>query len=194
VTLCRSVRCRKDAGRFGFLIPGEAGTELLELALVLPLLLAILAGIVDFGQAWALKDELDGAARDAARVAVADFNDTTNPQCPAATPCSVQAAASAAVAALNGAQVNTCGLDPSSTAPTAGTFTWTYTATCTNPMTITIERAVPQVVDGTTSLYTRVTLSYPYSWTFSNIGGLMGSRFFASTITLNSTEVMANLN
>ena len=175
-------------------VSGERGTELLELALVLPLLMVMLIGIVDFGEAWALKDKLSGAARDGARAAIANFNDTMNPQCPAATPCSVQAAAGAAIAALNNAGVNTCGLDPSTTAPVAGTFTWTYTAACANPMTIKIERAVPEVVDGTTSLCTRVTLTYPYSWTFSNMAGLLGNRFVTSTITLSGAEMMANLN
>jgi Flp pilus assembly protein TadG len=187
----------RDGRRGGFFrraVSGESGTELLELALVLPLLMVMLIGIVDFGEAWALKDKLSGAARDGARAAIADFNDTTNPQCPAATPCSVQAAASAALAALNNAGVNTCGLDPSTTAPVAGTFTWTYTAACANPLTIEIERAVPEVVDGTTSLCTRVTLTYPYSWTFSNVAGLLGNRFATSTITLSGAEMMANLN
>lgn len=172
----------------------EKGAELLELALVLPLLLVMMVGVIDFGQAWVLKDKLAGAARDAARVAIADFNDTMNPQCPAATPCSVQAAASAAVTALNNANVNTCGLDPSTTAPQAGTFTWTYTSTCTNPLTITIERAVPQVVDGATSLCTRVTIKYPYNWTFASVASLLGNRFASSAITLTGAEMMANLN
>lgn len=175
-------------------IGGERGTELLELALALPFLLVMLVGIVDFGEAWALKDKLAGAARDAARVAVAGFNDTMNPQCPAATPCSVQAAASAAVAALNNANVNTCGLDPSETAPAAGVFTWTYTAGCANPLTITIERAVPEVVDGTTSLCTRVTVTYPFNWTFAGVAGLLGNRNVPRPILLSSAELMANLN
>jgi Flp pilus assembly protein TadG len=173
---------------------GEAGTELLELALILPFLLVMLVGVVDFGEAWALKDKLAGAARDAARVAVADFNDTTNPQCPAATPCSVQAAASAAVTILNNANVNTCGLDPSTTAPAAGAFTWTYTAACTNPLTIKVERAVPELVDGTTSLCTRVTLTYPFKTNFANVAGLLGNHSVTGTITLSSAEMMANLN
>ena len=173
---------------------GEAGTELLEFALILPFLLVMLVGIVDFGEAWALKDKLTGAARDGARVAVADFNDTMNPQCPAQTPCSVQAAASAAVTALNNASVNTCGLDPSTTAPASGTFTWTYTAACAHPLTIKVERAVPEVVDGTTSLCTRVTLTYPYQSTFASVAGLLGNHSITSTITLSSAEMMANLN
>jgi Flp pilus assembly protein TadG len=172
----------------------ERGAELLELALVLPILLVMLVGIIDFGQAWSLKDKLTGAARDAARVAVAKFNDTNNPQCPGETPCSVQAAASAAVAALNSANVDTCGLDPSTSTPAAGTFAWTYTAGCANPLTIKVERAVPQVVDGTTILSTRVTLSYPYNWTFANVAGLLRGNSFASTITISSADTMANLN
>lgn len=172
----------------------EKGAELLELALALPFLLVMLIGIIDFGQAWALKDKLAGAARDAARVATADFNDTMNPQCPAATPCSVQAAASAAIATLNNANVNTCGLDPATTTPASSGFTWTYTSACANPLTIKIERAVPQVVDGTTSLCTRVTVTYPYSWTFAGVAGLVGDHSVASTISLSSAEMMANLN
>jgi Flp pilus assembly protein TadG len=172
----------------------EKGAELLELALVLPLLLVMLVGVIDFGQAWVLKDKLAGAARDAARVAVGDFNDTLNPQCAAATPCSVQAAASAAITALNNANVNTCGLDPSTTAPAAGTFTWTYTSECSNPLTIKIERAVPEMVDGTTSLCTRVTITDPYNWTFGSVASLLGNRVTSSTITLSGAEMMANLN
>ena len=70
------------------------GVELLEFSLILPFLLVILAGVIDFGGAWTTKDNLAGAAREGARVATASFNDTTNPQC-SGTPCSVQAAASA---------------------------------------------------------------------------------------------------
>jgi Flp pilus assembly protein TadG len=177
------------------LIRGEVGAELLELALVLPILLVLLVGILDFGQAWLLKDKLAGAARDAARVAVANFNDTNNPQCLDATPCSVQAAASAAVASLSNARiVDTCGMDPSTTTPSAGTFTWTYTSGCASPLTIKVERAVPEVVDGTTTLCTRVTLSYPYNWTFANVAGLLGGNFFTNPIMISSAETMANLN
>lgn len=172
----------------------EKGAELLELALALPFLLVMLIGIIDFGQAWVLKDKLAGAARDAARAATADFNDTMNPQCPASTPCSVQAAAGAAIASLNNANVNTCGLDPATTTPASSAFTWTYTAACTNPLTIQIERAVPQVIDGATSLCTRVTVTYPYRWTFAGVATLLGNHSFASTISLSSAEMMANLN
>ena len=171
------------------------GAELLEFSLILPFLLVMLVGVIDFGGAWALKDKLAGAAREGARVAVAEFNDTNNPQC-AGTPCSVQAAASAVTTYLTNAGVNTCGFDPSTTAPAAGTFTWTYTASsCANPWTIVVERAVPVTSNGTNAMCTRVTLSFPYSWNFGSVMGLMvGANSFGTTITLNSAEIMTNLN
>jgi Flp pilus assembly protein TadG len=172
----------------------EKGAELLELALALPFLLLMLLGLLDFGGAWVLKDQLTGAARDGARTAVADFNDTTNPQC-SGTPCSVQAAASAVVASLSNANVDICGLTPSSTSPAAGpAFTWTYTSNaCAGsnlPWSIEVERAVPETVNGTTALSTRVTVSYPYAWNLGNVP----VNPFGNTITLNSLEIMPNLN
>jgi Flp pilus assembly protein TadG len=172
----------------------EKGAELVELALALPFLLVMLLGILDFGGAWVRKDQVTGAARDGARTAVADFNDTTNPQCDG-TPCSVQAAASAVVKSLSDANVDTCGLTPSSLAPVASSpFTWTYTSNaCADsnlPWTIEVERAVPQIVDGTTALSTRVTVSYPYAWNLVNVP----VNPFGNTITLNSLEIMPNLN
>jgi Flp pilus assembly protein TadG len=172
----------------------EKGAELVEIALALPFLLLMLLGLLDFGGAWVLKDQLTGAARDGARTAVADFNDTTNPQC-GGTPCSVQAAASAVVQSLGDANVDTCGLTPSSMTPAAGAaFTWTYTSnTCTAsnlPWTIKVERAVPQTVNGTIALSTRVTVAYPYAWNLGNVP----VNPFGNTITLNSLEIMPNLN
>jgi Flp pilus assembly protein TadG len=171
----------------------EKGVELLELAFTLPILLLMVAGIIDFGQAWAMKDQLTTAARNGARTAVADFNDTTNPQC-GGTPCSVQAAASAVVSTLNGGFVKTCGLDPTS-GTASGTFAWTFTGNCANPLTIVVEREVPLTVDGATALYTRVTVNYPFNWGFADVAGLAGvGNPFNDTITLTSQEMMANLN
>lgn len=171
----------------------EKGVELLELALVLPMLLVMLVGILYYGRAWATKDVVDGAGRDAARVAVNDFNDTTNPQCGGGTPCSVQAAASAAVAALSNANVDTCGLVPSTTPPAStGVFTWTYTsggcASSGQPWTMVIERAVPQTINNVTVMATRITLSYPYAWNFVAVNP------FGSPLMLGSQAMMTNLN
>lgn len=49
---------------------GEAGAALVEFALVMPLLIALLYGIVSFGVALAVKQSITQAASDAARAAV----------------------------------------------------------------------------------------------------------------------------
>ena len=48
----------------------EAGTALIEFALVLPLILVLAMGMLDFGRAFHTKSLLDQAAREGARVAV----------------------------------------------------------------------------------------------------------------------------
>jgi hypothetical protein len=57
VTLCRNVRCDK-------------GAELIEFALVLPLLLLVLFGILDFGIMFQRYETVTNAAREGARIAV----------------------------------------------------------------------------------------------------------------------------
>jgi len=51
------------------ILGGEAGQNLVETALVLPLLLLVLAGIVDFGRAFTTYIAIANAAREGARVA-----------------------------------------------------------------------------------------------------------------------------
>ena len=52
----------------------EKGQSLVEFALVVPLLLILVLGIVEFGRAWMTKNILTGAAREAVRVAVVGGN------------------------------------------------------------------------------------------------------------------------
>lgn len=49
---------------------GEGGQALVEFALVLPLLLLMVLGVIDFGRAWNLHQVLTDAAREGARKAV----------------------------------------------------------------------------------------------------------------------------
>ena len=49
---------------------GERGSELIELALVLPILLLIIAGIIDFGFLFQRYEVVTNAAREGARIAV----------------------------------------------------------------------------------------------------------------------------
>lgn len=48
----------------------EAGTALIEFALVLPILCVLAMGMLDFGRAFHMKGLLDQAAREGARIAV----------------------------------------------------------------------------------------------------------------------------
>lgn len=52
------------------LIRGNRGQSVVEFALVLPLLLAILFGITEFGRAWMTANLLTSAAREGCRLAV----------------------------------------------------------------------------------------------------------------------------
>jgi Flp pilus assembly protein TadG len=61
---------------------GERGSELIEFALVLPILLLIIAGIVDFGFLFQRYEVVTNAAREGARIAVlpSGYNTDTNVQ------------------------------------------------------------------------------------------------------------------
>jgi Flp pilus assembly protein TadG len=177
------------------------GAQLLEFALVLPLLIVLVVGIADFGAGYALKDKLSNAAREGARIAVSQPDDLTNSQNTACNtaPCSVLSAANAAVVYLKNAGVNVCGLDPTSITPTGSLSAgWTYAATqgCPAPgMSVLVERSVSATVNGNTVLLTRVTISYPFKWTFGNVIKLLiPESQYSTTLTLSSVAVMQNLN
>jgi len=55
----------------------ESGEALLEIALVLPILLVLSLGMLDFGRAFHAKNIVDAAAREAARVAAVTMPDKT---------------------------------------------------------------------------------------------------------------------
>jgi len=50
-------------------LENEKGQNLVEFALVIPLLLLLVIGIAEFGRAWMTKNILTGAAREAVRIA-----------------------------------------------------------------------------------------------------------------------------
>jgi Flp pilus assembly protein TadG len=57
---------------------GERGQALAEFALVLPLILFFIAGIIEFGRAWNIKQAVTDAAREGARYAVVQDDDITS--------------------------------------------------------------------------------------------------------------------
>lgn len=52
------------------LLRGDRGQSLAELAIVLPILMAVVIGIFEFGRAWNVRQTVTHAAREAARSAV----------------------------------------------------------------------------------------------------------------------------
>ncbi|MBW6504416.1 pilus assembly protein [bacterium] len=60
--------------RIRYTLGNEKGQNLVEFALVVPMLLLLVFGIAEFGRAWMTKNILTGAAREAVRVAVVGGN------------------------------------------------------------------------------------------------------------------------
>jgi Flp pilus assembly protein TadG len=65
------------SGRASACRRGERGQALAEFALILPLLLLLIAGIIEFGRAWNIKQAVTDAAREGARYAVVADGDMT---------------------------------------------------------------------------------------------------------------------
>jgi Flp pilus assembly protein TadG len=157
----------------------ESGQQIVELAVTLPLLVVLVVGIFDFGNAFNLKQKLTNTAREAARFgSTQPTNDLTGVASP---PLSIVAIRDLVDSSLTGAKVNDCGL---ATAPSShpSTLTWKYTAGtgCPGPLTLTIDRgdgSFPATV-GADTIYlvsTHVTISYPYQWEFNRVIKLLVS-------------------
>jgi Flp pilus assembly protein TadG len=170
--------------------------ELLEFALALPLILVMVAGLLDFSRAYNIKQKLSNAVREGARIEAISANDATNP-----SPASLPTLRDDVVTYLNNANVNTSFIGTTLTYdPSAGvcTGTWyTTIGTSTTNYGLKVEKCV-QVVDttsATTIPSTRVTLYYPYDWTFGFnhiIKLLLPSSTFTSPIRIETDATISN--
>jgi Flp pilus assembly protein TadG len=149
-----------------------AGSQLLEFAVALPLLVVFVVGIFDFGGAFNTKQMLSNIAREGARFA---SNLPTNDLDTPGTPPSVTAIRDLVAAHLQTSRLNDCGLATQAGVNGPAT-TWTYTAAgggCPAPLVLTIERefSFPTTVAANTFqvMSTRVRLKYPYSWHFNRV-------------------------
>ena len=86
----------------------DRGSVAVEFALVLPVLLLILFGVIDFGRALNAQIELTGAARDGARLAALGYPDAA-----------VQARVAAAAPTLSGVTVTVAASCPPGAGPAA---------------------------------------------------------------------------
>lgn len=180
---------------------GTEAAQIVELAITLPLLMALFVGIYDFGGAFNLKQKLAGAAREGARFASSrSTSDLSN-----SAPASILAVRDVVDAYLTTNNVDDLGLATATSNQT--NWTWTFTGsgrTCTdaggNPQrfTLTVNRGFTfNVVNGANTVTveaTQVTLSYPYPWQFGRIMSLIVPSPGAMTRCIVTSAAMQNLN
>lgn len=98
----RTLRVRPPISR-----RGESGQALVEFALVVPIFLLLLLGVVEFARAWNIYEVLTDAGREGARRAVVDNPNTTQADVVAA----IQAAGSRAGISIQSGDIQITGMD-----------------------------------------------------------------------------------
>jgi Flp pilus assembly protein TadG len=174
----------------------ERGSQIVEFALSLPLLVVFVVGIFDFSGAISLKQKLTNAAREGARVAATDpANDLGNGST-TTVPASVADAFQVVDNYLASENIAPCGLSVGTFTPTG--LTWVFTATgspcgTTAAFVLTINRGCVQKVSSVNLVSTCVTIQYPYKWQFSSVTSLVGGKFTGPTsITTNAIAFNEN--
>jgi Flp pilus assembly protein TadG len=182
----------RSASAFGKL-ESDRGTQIVEFALSLPLLVVFVVGIFDFSQAVTMKQKMTNAALEGARVAAADpANDLNN-----SLPVSVEDAFYVVDNYLLAENIGDCGLSTQRPTRTTG-LTWSSTGTsCSLVFTINRGAFTSQTV-GSVSMdvvATQVQIQYPYKWEFSNVIGLLvPSAAYSSALTINTSATVFNEN
>lgn len=168
--------------------------ELLEFALALPLILVMVAGLLDFSRAYNIKQKLSNAAREGARYEATETADMTD-----SSPGSLPTLRDDVVSYLENANLDTSFIGTTLSYNTT-TYTGTYyTQRGTTNYGLEVERNVK--VQDTTTLTTiqstRVTLYYPYDWTFGFdyiIKLLLPSSTFTNPIRIETDATISNFS
>jgi len=127
--------------RFPLRRSSEGGQSLVEFALVLPILLILLLGVLDFGRAVAAYNAVSNGARSGARVAVVDQN-----------PAAVEAAVESEAIGLDSVSVAFDGtLDPDPQCPRIGCLIEVTVSTQYQPATPLIGNIVGSFTVSSTS-------------------------------------------
>ena len=167
------------------------GSQILELAVSVPLLAVLMIGIIDFSSAFSLKHKLDIAVQEGARVGSSQpMVDISN-----SAPLSTIAIRDAVAGYLNAMGVNDCGLAAAATNAPGGTsgLVWTYTANTgcsgSGTVTLTIDRgATFQTTGGIRIEALQVAISYPYQWRFGRVVSLISGGSGPTGITQIATN------
>jgi Flp pilus assembly protein TadG len=169
------------------------GSEIVELAVSVPLLVLIVIGLTDFGGAFNTKFKLTGAVREGARFASNESTaDLSN-----ATPASISAVRDVVDTDLVAVHINDCGLSAAS--PTKLGFKWTYTANtgCPGTLTLVIDRGSFFTTSAGTSVRveaTHVKIQYPYQWHFTSVMRLFVPSATSPSPVISAEAFMQNLN
>jgi Flp pilus assembly protein TadG len=177
----------------------SAGTQIAEFAVALPLLLIMVVGIFDFGNAYNIKQKVTNIAREAARMGASQPTSdlTTNP------PASVLAIRDMVSNALLSSKLSDCGLATTSAVAggAATPWKWTFTTSCGSPgnLVLSIDRGsvftstVTAGGNAVKMITTNVTLMYPYQWQFNRvITLLLPTSIYPGTTQISVNSVMAN--
>ncbi len=193
----------------------ERGSELFELALLLPVLLVIAAGVIDFTNAWSVRQVLANAAREGSRLASAQPMldlDTTNPETIQQTCQDVAdylAESGVSTAFMNGTSANPAAgcdsptpiLDTNSELNNAVPLAWTYYSSGTYGLKI--QRTV--LVNVVSSSQNRgvsstvVTLNFPFRWPFGfdhiiNLTRRGAGNGYPNPLSIKVHSTMANID
>lgn len=180
--------------RWKVLLRGTEASQIVELAITLPLLLVVVVGLTDFSGAFNLKFRLMNATREGARFAANQSTaDLSN-----ATPDSIVAVRDVVDSYLTALDVNDCGL--SSASPVKVGLIWTYTvsAGCPGSLILSIDRGKTFATSAGTPLTveaTHINISYPYQWRFNRvIQVLIPSATYLGLTQITGDAVLQNLN
>jgi Flp pilus assembly protein TadG len=152
----------------------QEGSQLLEFALAAPFLIVVVIGVIDFSSVYSLKQKVNNAAREGARYAANQYSDPAD-----VTTTSVGAVGTVVSNYLTNAGVTKCAIGSASGGPTDYTF-GSSSSGC-GSFELEVNRAVPITLNGTAYLATKVTITYPVTW---SIGTIM--KLFLPSSTLSS--------
>jgi Flp pilus assembly protein TadG len=177
----------------------DDGSQIVELAVSLPLLVVFVVGIFDFSGALTLKQKLTSAAQEAAVIAASQPTRDVDRGAPA----SVLAVGDAAFdflasgKTLANANVGGCTKAAANLAKIGGTKpVWTYEVDgCPDNLIITIDRANVSTYSGEKVLASHVTVQYSYSWRFNDVINLVapGATYAATTNLIEEATALNQL-
>jgi Flp pilus assembly protein TadG len=175
------------------------GSQIVEFAVALPLLLVMVVGIFDFGNAYNMKQKVTNIAREAARMGASQPTaDLTQP-----TPASILEIRDMVSSALQATKLSDCGLGTTAAVPGGGAtpWKWKFTTSCGSAgnLVLSVDRGyvfTSTLAAGGNSIKmitTNVTLLYPYQWQFNRIITVMlPTAIYPGTTQISVSSVVAN--